>query len=59
METKKVNRFGRTFSQGVTLDHDLKSLIVDTILKEGVASRVIFPVLLRNCQDGFVSRARQ
>ena len=35
METKKVNKFGRSFSQGVALDQDLRCLIIDTILKEG------------------------
>ena len=35
METKKVNKFGRSFSPGVALDQDLRNLIVDTIIKEG------------------------
>ena len=36
MEAKKVNKFGRSFSQGVALNQDLTCLIVDTIsIKEG------------------------
>ncbi|CAB4004714.1 Ankyrin repeat domain-containing 34B [Paramuricea clavata] len=35
METKQVNKFGRSYSQGVALDQDLKCLIVDSIIKEG------------------------
>jgi hypothetical protein len=61
VETKQVNKFGRSYSQEVPLDQDLRCLIVDSILKEGggVEPRVIFLVLLRSYQDGFVCRARQ
>ena len=48
METKQVNKFGRSYSQGVPLDQDLRCLIVDSILKEGggaIDPRVIFLVL--------------
>jgi hypothetical protein len=35
VETKQVNKFGRSYSQEVPLDQDLRCLIVDSILKEG------------------------
>ncbi len=35
MEAKKVNKLGRSFSQGVALSQDLRCLIIDTIIREG------------------------
>ena len=35
MEAFKVSKLGRTYRTGVTLDQDIRSLIIDRILHEG------------------------
>ena len=35
METRKVNKFGRSYRRGVALDQDFKRSIIDRIISDG------------------------